>query len=170
MTSRLERMIARLITQRACIGAAARRVEHLEGPVLEIGLGKGRTYTHLRQVFAGREIIAFDADLHAPPGAAPPQDCLLLGDFRETLPAMARRRPGQAVLVHADFGSEDCDADKALAQEIAAPITELVAPQGIVVSDRPLSHPALGQIALPAIELPEGIAPWRYFMYETAQS
>lgn len=166
--SKLERMAGRLLTQRACIAAAAAAVEHLTGPVLEIGLGKGRTYSHLRQVFADRDIFAFDLELHAPPDATPPRDFLVLGDFRDTLPAMARQRPRQAVLAHADFGSEDRGADAALAQEIAEPIAGLVAPQGIVLSDRPLSNPQLREIALPAVELPSGIDPWPYFMYQAA--
>ncbi|MYG53434.1 MAG: hypothetical protein F4204_14125, partial [Rhodospirillaceae bacterium] len=40
--SRLERMIARLATQRAVLDWAAERVSGIDGPVLEIGLGKGR--------------------------------------------------------------------------------------------------------------------------------
>ena len=168
--SRLEDMIARLTTQRACIGAAARLVEHLEGPVLEIGLGKGRTYSQLKQVFADREIFAFDKDLHALPDVTPSDGYLVLGEFRDTLPAMADRAVRLAVLAHADFGSENRQADAALAGEIVDPIVKLVVAQGLVMSDRALPHRQLTKIDLPKVELPSGIEPWPYFMYRVANN
>ena len=168
--NRLEDMIARLATQRACIDAAARLVEHLEGSVLEIGLGKGRTYSHLQQIFADREIFAFDKDLHALPDVTPSDGYLVLGEFRETLLAMADRLNRPAVLAHADFGSDDHLADAALAQEIADPIVTLVVAQGVVLSDRALAHRQLGEIDLPKVELPSGIEPWPYFMYRVAKT
>ena len=166
--NRLESMISRLITQRACIQAAAGLVAPLPGCVLEIGLGKGRTYSYMRQVFAGREIYAFDREVHALTDATPPDDCLVLGDFRETLSAMAKRQQQPAALAHADIGSDDRPADAALAQAIADPIVQLVVPQGIVLSDRALPHPRLRQTGLPPIELPAGLEPWPYFMYRVA--
>jgi len=168
--SRLEDMIARLATQRACIGAAARLVEHLKGPVLEIGLGKGRTYSQLKKIFADREIFAFDQDLHALPDVTPPGDYLVLGDFRDTLPAMADRPVRPAVLAHADFGSDDRLADAALAQEIADLIVKLMAAQGLVLSDRALPHRQLKEIDVPRVELPSGIDPWLYFIYRVAKT
>lgn len=167
--SLLESMIARLATQRACIDAAAKRVEHLDGPVLEIGLGKGRTYTHLRQVFPDREVFAFDKELHALPAAAPKRGYLVLGDFRETLRAVAGRLRCPAVLAHADFGTNDPSADAALARDIAGPIAELVAAGGLVLSDRALPHRTLLEGDLPTVDLPPGIAPWPYFLYRVAK-
>ncbi len=93
MDSRLDRMIARLTTQRRALERAAEEIGGLPGPVLEIGLGKGRTYSHLRKLFPERTIIAFDRDLHAPADAAPAGDDLVLGDFRDTLSALPGRTP-----------------------------------------------------------------------------
>lgn len=168
--NRLDDMIARLLTQRAAIDAAARLVAPLEGPVLEIGLGKGRTYSHLRQTFPGREIFAFDKDLHALPDARPPDGYLLLGDFRDTLVQAAGLLKRPAVLAHADIGSEDRRADAALAAAIAAPIVALMAVDGLVVGDRALAHPRLREIAGPKVDLPAGIAPWPYFTYRVAEA
>ena len=168
--SRLEAMIARLVTQRAYIGAAARLIGHLDGPVLEIGLGKGRTYSHLKQAFPCREIIAFDKDLHALPDVISADDRLVLGDFRETLPATVRLRERPAALAHADIGSEDRAVDAALAQDIAGPIVDLVAAQGLVLSDRHLPHRHLEALEPPPVDLPAGIGPWPYFMYRVAKS
>ena len=168
--NRLEAMIARLVTQRACIGGAARQVEHLDGPVLEIGLGKGRTYSYMRQIFTNREIYAFDKDFHALPDATPCNNFLVLGDFRDTLLAMADRLHSPAVLAHADIGSDDRLADAALARDIAGPIARLVVAQGLVLSDRALPHRRLEEIDPPTVELPAGIDPWPYFMYRVAKT
>ena len=168
--SRLEAMIARLMTQRAYIGAAAGMIAHREGPVLEIGLGKGRTYSHLRQVFPDRDIYAFDKDLHALPNVISADDHLVLGDFRDTLPASAGLHGRLAVLAHADIGSEDRAADAALARDIAGPIVDLVADQGLVLSDRELPHRQLVALGSPRVDLPSGIEPWPYFLYRVAKA
>jgi len=156
MDSRLDRMIARLTTQRRALERAAEEIRGLSGPVLEIGLGKGRTYSHLRKLFPERRIIAFDRDLHAPPDATPAAGDLVLGDFRETLPALS----GQplAALAHADFGSEDKARDAAQADWLAGLIDRVVAPGGLVVSDRPMRAPRW--TALP-FEAPD----WPYFLW-----
>jgi len=167
---RLEGMIARLVTQRAALDTAARLVAPLDGPVLEIGLGKGRTYSHLRTLLPEREIYAFDRELHAPPGATPPEGYLLLGDFRETLAAMVERHCRPAALAHADIGSEDREKDAALARAIAGPIVALMAVGGLVLGDRALPHPRLREIDAPTVALPAGIAPWRYFPYRVAEA
>ena len=43
-----------------------RRCATLPGHVLEVGLGKGRTYDRLRTLFPQRAIYAFDRELHCP--------------------------------------------------------------------------------------------------------
>jgi hypothetical protein len=156
MDSRLDRMIARLTTQRRALERAAEEIRLVPGPVLEIGLGKGRTYSHLRKLFPDRAIIAFDRDLHAPADAAPTGADLVLGDFRETLPALSGRAP--AALAHADFGSEDKARDAAQAGWLAALIDGLMAPGGLVVSDRAMQAPRW--TALP-FDTPD----WPYFLW-----
>ncbi|RWD65527.1 MAG: hypothetical protein EOS36_07450 [Mesorhizobium sp.] len=156
MDSRLDRMIARLTTQRRALERAAQEIRGLPGPVLEIGLGKGRTYSHLRKLFPERRIIAFDRDLHAPADAAPAGTDLVLGDFRETLSALSGR--ASAVLAHADFGSEDPIRDAAQAGWLAALIDALMAPGGLVVSDRVMQSSRW--TALP-FDTPD----WPYFLW-----
>jgi hypothetical protein len=131
-------MIARLTAQRAFLAEACALIAGLPGPVLEVGLGKGRTFDHLRALLPGREIFAFDRDLHAPPGAAPDARHLLLGDFRQTLPAASHALPAPAALAHADFGSEDRVHDAAQAAWLGALLDPLMAAGGIIVSDRML--------------------------------
>jgi len=156
MDSRLDRMIARLTTQRRALERAVEEIHGLPGPVLEIGLGKGRTYSHLRKLFPDRTIIAFDRDLHAPPDAAPTGADLVLGDFRETLPALSGRP--LAALAHADFGSEDKARDAAQADWLAALIDRLMTPGGLVVSDRAMRAPRW-------TALPFDTPGWPYFLW-----
>lgn len=165
MGDRLERLAARLLTQRAYLGVAATLVDGLRGPILEVGLGKGRTYSHLQRLFPGRAIIAFDRDLHAPRAAQPPPGRLIVGDFRETLPAARARIGGPAILAHADIGTEDLARDAALARFIGPHLTGLVGAGGVIVIDRALSAPGIDPVPGPAVELPAGLAPWPYFIY-----
>lgn len=135
--SRLDRMIDRLVTQRAFLDMAARLVAGRPGPVLDIGLGKARTYDHLVTLFGRERVWAFDFSLHAPAGAAPPADRLVLGDFDATLQQV--RLPGPAVLAHADTGTQDAERDARQSQWLGSRIDALLADGGIVLSDRPLT-------------------------------
>ena len=114
--SRLTRMIDRLETQRLCLELAARLIEGLPGPVLEIGLGKGRTYDHLRKILPKREIFVFDRALHAPAEALPDDDHLFHGEFDQTLPEIPKRIGTGAALAHVDIGTDDpkLDAEAAM--------------------------------------------------------
>ena len=161
-TSQLDRMIARLTAQRDHLEAAAIAIHDVPGPVLEIGLGKGRTYDHLRLLFADRDIYAFDGSVHAPPSRVPDADHLFVGDFRETLAAAMERLPGPAALAHADFGSEDRDRDAAQAVWLGPLIDGLMAPGGVVISDR-----ALDVGGWTAIVGPQG--DWPYFMWRASR-
>ena len=161
-TSQLDRMIARLTAQRDHLEAAAIAIHDVPGPVLEIGLGKGRTYDHLRLLFADREIFAFDGSVHAPPSRVPDADHLFVGDFRDTLPAATERLPAPAALAHADFGSEDRERDAQQAEWLGPLIDRLIAPGGVVISDRNLTVDGWT-----AIERPQGA--WAYFMWRKAR-
>lgn len=147
---RLTRMIARLVTQRACLDFAAAEVALLEGVVLEIGLGKGRTYDRMRHLFPDREIYAFDLSLHCPPAMVPERDHLMLGDFRETLAAAVDRLGPTAALAHADFGTGAGIGDAGTAAAIAPLLARLMRPGGLVLSDRPLPGQTWRELPLPA--------------------
>ena len=165
--SRLDSAIRRLSAQRACLDLAARLIADLPGPVLELGLGNGRSYDHLRARLPDREIFVFDRQVAAHPDCIPDPEHLILGDFRATLPAAAARLAGRAALraslAHADFGSGDPTATAALAAFLGPAIRRLMAPGGIVVSDQPLAAPGLTELPPPE-EVPAG----RYFLYRAA--
>lgn len=161
--SRLDSFIRRLEAQRACLGEAARLIETVPGPVLEFGLGNGRTYDHLRKLLPRREIFVFDRQIAAHPACIPDDRHMILGDLVDTL-ATARRRIGApAALVHSDVGSGDKAATAALAKQVAAAFPGLLAAGAIVVSDQPMSLAGLTPLPLPS-----GVATERYFLYRYA--
>lgn len=163
--SRLESAIRRLQAQAACIDLAAGMVKDLAGPILELGLGNGRTYDHLRERLPGHEIFVFDRVINAHPDCIPDDAHMVLGDFSDTLPGIEARIPEKAVLVHADVGSGDTIATAELAHALATRLRSLMLPGGILICDQALE--AAGLAPLP---LPEGIRPNRYFMYRAVQA
>lgn len=158
--SRLDSVIARLTAQRACLDHVAGLLADMTGPVLELGLGNGRTYDHLRQLLPARDILVFERQVNAHPDCIPPPSHLLLGDFRETLPRAAGRVGAGAALVHADTGTGDKSASLALARVLAPLVIPLMRQGALLASDQPFEDAALQAIGLPA-----GVPPGRYHLY-----
>ena len=157
--SRLDSFIRRVQARRDCLDEAALAIADVRGVVLELGLGNGRTYDHLRTILADREIFAFDRQVAAHPDCIPDADHLFLGDFLETLPLAARRLGGRVALVHGDIGSGDTTATAALARLLAPLLPPLLARGAMVVSDQPLEVPGTRAVT-PIRNVPDG----RYFM------
>ena len=158
--SRLDSFIRRLEAQRAVLNRAAALIVNLDGPLLELGLGNGRTYDHLRELFPRRPIYVCERRVAAHPACVPPAEMLLLGDMRETLPAARARLGGRVALAHFDAGTGDHAANRALAAELLPLILPLLCPGAILVSDPELAAPELA-----ALPLPDGVAPGRYHLY-----
>jgi hypothetical protein len=158
--SRLDSFIRRLEAQRACLELAAELVAGLNGEVLELGLGNGRTYDHLRKLFPHRNIYVCERAVAAHPDCVPPFELLLLGDMRETLPAIRARLAERVVLAHLDPGNGEIAASKALADHLAPLIVPLLQLNGVLVSE-----PTVTADQLSALPLPDGIEPGRYNLY-----
>lgn len=158
--SRLDSFIRRLEAQRACLDATPGWIAGIEGPILELGLGNGRTYDHLRYLHPRRAIYVFERQPAAHPDCIPDPEHLILGDIRVTLPTMLRRLPERASLIHNDLGTGDARANAELAAWLAAVLPPLVQPSGIVLSDQALENPLLQPDPLPA-----GLPAGRYFLY-----
>lgn len=158
--SRLDSFIRRLQAQRACLEWAADAVRERPGPVLELGLGNGRTYDHLRTRLPGREIFVFEREVNAHPDCRPDASHLFLGDIRTTLPTARDRLPGPAVLAHSDLGTGDPALNARLAGWIACELPPLLAEGAVVLADQPLQDPRLQ-----ARPLPPGVPDGRYFIY-----
>jgi hypothetical protein len=157
--SRLDSFIRRVSAQRDCLNLAADLIRDIPGPVIELGLGNGRTYDHLRELFPDREIFVFDRRVAAHPDCGPDDDHMLLGDITETLPAAGRIIGAPVALAHCDMGTGEKDSNAKLAAFIAPAVSALMAPGGIVLSDQ--EYNVDGWTALP---LPDGVRPGRYFI------
>src|SRR5438093_3521828 len=110
--SRLDSFIRRLKAQRACLDFAARLVQGLDGEILELGLGNGRTYDHLRQLFPDRKIYVCERRVAAHPDCTPPSELLLLGDMRDTLQSACELLGDRVALAHLDPGTGDTSASR----------------------------------------------------------
>lgn len=158
--SRLDSFIRRLEAQRACLNHAAELIAGIDGIVLELGLGNGRTYDHLRELFPGRDIYVCERQVAAHPDCVPPADRLLLGDLRETLPAARGRFAGRVALAHLDVGTGDAAGNRALAAELLPLVVPLLCAGGVMASDPVMDCPELAQLPLPS-----GVAVGRYHLY-----
>ena len=158
--SRLDSGIRRLQAQRACIDHAAELIRDLAGFVFEFGLGNGRTFDHLRERLAGREIFVFERAIVAHPDCIPSEDHLIRGDLRETLPALAPQFRDSVALLHMDIGSGERGESERLAAELAPHIAPVMRTGGIIASDMPLPFARWISQPLPA-EVEEG----RYHFY-----
>lgn len=155
--SRLESFIRRLTAQRDILNVVCAEVAAMNGPVIELGLGNGRTFDHLRASLPGRRIVAFDRVLGAHRSSVPPEGDLVLGEISET----ARQFTGiGAALVHADIGTGYADKDAETLEWLPNLTASLLAKDGIAVSGLPLEHAELTEM-----ETPASVPPDRYFLY-----
>ena len=158
--SRLDSFIRRVTAQRDCLGHAAGLVAAIPGPVLELGLGNGRTYDHLRDLLPERDIFVFDRQIAAHPECIPDDSHMVLGSFTNTLPGAMGLIGAPAALAHADVGSGDEAAIAAMTAFLSQTLPGLMAPKGVIVSDQPLRSD--GWATQP---LPEGVPEERYFIF-----
>ena len=158
--SRLDSAIRRLQAQRACLDWAVGEIAGQGGPVLELGLGNGRTFDHLRARLPEREIFVFEREVSAHPDCIPDDDHLLLGDFHDSLPGALGRIGARAALAHCDIGSGDRALTARLAAFVGPALAPILAPGAVVVADQPLQIPR-GR----SVSLPDGVAPGRYHLY-----
>lgn len=155
--SRLDSFIRRLTAQRDTLNAIADMVRQTEGPVMEFGLGNGRTYDHLRELFADRRIVAFDREVRSYSASTPPAENMVTGDIKESGQAFVGIG---AALAHADIGTGHDDIDAITLTWLPQLMVGVLARGGIAVSGLPLDRPELEPLPLPP-----GIKEGRYFLY-----
>ena len=158
--SRLDSFIARMQAQRDCLNFLKPAVDKLKGPILEVGLGNGRTYDHLRDLFPGRDIYVFERRVAAHPDCVPPDDRLFLGDADKTIPVAAKKLGAVAALIHTDLGTGDHAANMAMGKWLGPALDALAAPGCLVLANQPLAVARWQRQAEPP-----GVAKDRYFLY-----
>lgn len=158
--SRLDSFIRRIQAQRACLDLAVELAADLDGPVLELGLGNGRTYDHLREHLPGRDIYVFERKVAAHPDCIPDAEHLFEGDLHETLPGAMTRIGRPVALAHCDIGSGDRRQTDELSAFIGPHLGPMLATGAVVASDQWLNIPGCE-----TLDLPDGVREGRYFMY-----
>ncbi|MFK7867866.1 MAG: class I SAM-dependent methyltransferase [Roseobacter sp.] len=155
--SRLESMRRRLTAQIDGLNWAATQIEDVPGDVLELGLGNGRTYDHLRETLPSRRIWVIDRVLNPHPSCLPPADNFLLGEAEEMLNHLAARGTRMA-LAHYDFGYGVKEKDVAEGARLSPLIAPLMVPGGLIVSQQPL-------VGFEKLRGPQTVHPDRYLFY-----
>ena len=158
--SRLDSFIARMPAQRDCLNFLKPAVDTLKGPILEVGLGNGRTYDHLRLLFPDRDIYVFERRVAAHPDCIPPDERLFLGNADETIPVAARRLGATAALIHTDLGTGDHAANVAMGKWPGPALDKLAASGGYVLANQPLEVKRWQRLPDPP-----GVPKDRYFLY-----
>ncbi len=157
--SRLESMRRRLSAQIDGLNWAIQKVKDLQGDMLDIGLGNGRTYDHLRE-YGGRRVWVIDRTLNCHPSCVPPAEDFLEGEADVMLARLAER--GERIaLAHYDLGYGAKDDDVAEALALSKAIARVMVPGGIIVSQQPL-------MGFEQICGPDTIDPDRYLFYRAA--
>ena len=158
--SRLEDLTHRFLTQQAVLNRALEMIDGLDGIIVELGLGKGRSYDHLKERLPTRDIYVFDHELSCEREFAPPPEFWVFGEITQTLPEFCKRFSGQAAFVHSDIGTRHRAADLPLAEFVAGHLGTLLRTDAVVASDRPMD--VAGWKALPALREMEHFP---YYMY-----
>ena len=158
--SRLESMRRRLTAQIDGLNWAIEKVGDIQGDFLDLGLGNGRTYDHLREYAPGRRIWVIDRVLKSHPSCIPPEEDFLQGEAEAMLTRLADQS-ARIALAHYDFGYGVKEEDVAEGARLSPYIRNVMAPGGLVVSQQPL-------VGFEKITGPDTIDPERYLFYRNA--
>jgi len=157
--SRLESMMRRLTAQKLGLEWAVEMTAGLSGDALEIGLGNGRSYDHLREIAPDRRIWVIDRILQCHHSCVPPAEYFLQGEAGDMLARLASKNR-QIIVAHYDCGMGIKEKDVAEAATLSPMIAAVMAPNGIIISGQPL-------VGVTQVDGPNGIAPDRYYFYKT---
>jgi len=159
--SRLDVFIDRMVSQRAAINYAAQMTAQMSGPVFELGLGNGRTYSHLCDIMPDADIFVFERAVASNPASTPPDNMVLLGDVFDTLPAALTRFGATARFIHADLGGHNLQRNDEFARNISPFVEPLLAKGGLMVSSDRMYFKTLRELPTP-----DGVVPGRCFIYQ----
>ncbi len=157
--SRLDSMLRRFAAQRDGLNWAAEQTADLAGDALDLGLGNGRTYDHMREVMPDRRIWVIDRVLQCHPSCTPPEADFLMGEAEPMLQKLVDNN-AQIIMAHYDFGFGIKEKDVAEAARLSPLIASIMLPGGLIVSGQPL-------VGMEQIKGPDSIAPDRYLFYRT---
>ncbi|MDU9002291.1 class I SAM-dependent methyltransferase [Sedimentitalea todarodis] len=157
--SRLDSMLRRFTAQRDGLNWAADQIAGLPGDVLDLGLGNGRTYDHLREILPERRIRVIDRVLQCHPSCTPPAEDFLEGEAEPMLRRL-NELGARIILAHYDFGMGIKADDVAEAARLSPLLARVMRTGGLIVSGQPL-------VGFEQISGPDTIAPDRYLFYRS---
>ncbi len=157
--SRLNSMMRRLAAQADGLEWGNTMVDSLKGDFLDMGLGNGRTYDHIREIAPDRRIWVIDRALNCHPSCVPPEEDFLQGEAEDMLKKMAADGI-KVAMAHYDFGFGDKEKDVAEAARLSAMIKDIMLPGGVLVSGQPL-------VGFEQVRGPTTVAPERYYFYRS---
>ena len=115
---------------------SAKNIHKQRGVVLEFGLGKARTFDHMRKLLPQRDVYVFEREIAAHPDCIPHPAFQFIGDFRDSIPRAIEQLGRSAALAHLDIRTGQKNTSLALASKIAPCIEKLLCVNAIVVSDQ----------------------------------
>ena len=154
--SRLESFRRRLTAQIDGINWAIEQSKDIKGDILEMGLGNGRTYDHLREN-TDRRIWVIDRILQCHPSCVPPEADFLKGEADAMLERLATEG-AQIAFAHYDFGFGVKEKDVEEGGRLSPRIKAVMVPGGMIVSQQPM-------VGFTRIQGPETIIGDRYHFY-----
>lgn len=155
--SRLDSMLRRLTAQRDGLNWVAGQIAGTDGDVLDLGLGNGRTYDHLREVLPNRRILVIDRVLQCHPSCVPPEGDFLEGEADAMLERLAAAG-ARIVLAHYDLGFGVKEEDVAEAARLSPLLAAVMASGGWIISGQPL-------VGFTEVKGPDTIPEERYLFY-----
>lgn len=155
--SRLDSIMRRLGAQRDGLEWARDLIRGRAGDALDMGLGNGRTYDHMREILPDRRIWVIDRVLQCHLSCVPPKADFLQGEAEEMLIQLAAK-PSKIILAHYDFGFGVEEKDIAEAARLSPAIAAVMASDGVIVSGQPL-------VGFKRLDGPSTVARDRYFFY-----
>ena len=155
--SRLDSFIRRLSAQRDILNHVHADMGLPAGPIMEIGLGNGRTFNHLRELFPDRRIVAFDRAMGAHASSVPDEKDMVIGEIAQTAQAYLGI---EAALVHADIGTGYPEKDAVTLTWLPQLVAGMLAEGGVAISGLPPEEKTLNPLPVPA-----SVPTDRYFLY-----
>jgi hypothetical protein len=137
--SRLDSFIARMQAQRDCLNFLKPAIDAVPGPILEVGLGNGRTYDHLRELFPRRDIFVFERKVAGPSRLHP----RLTTGCSSAMPTGRSMKPPErlgatAALIHTDLGTGDHQANVEMGKWLGPALDRLAVSGGYVLANQTL--------------------------------
>lgn len=144
--TKIEKLARRFPVQIDYIDQAIEETKEIDGVILELGLGGGRTLEYLEKK-SSSPIVVFEKSINSDLKLERQSTQLVEGDFLETIPEILKSQQLTVRMVHADIGTRDYLNDINRFEPLREIFEDIVPSGGIVVCDRPLNFSSFKLLA-----------------------